>query len=110
MTGNDVLLPEGNERCSFAWCATRHGATVHPDDEAHRSTGAGFPARVRGTGEAGPGADADVEVGILRRSDDSENWLVIEVGGHGLALSRDGARELCRVLANDPQVRDALSL
>ncbi|MCC4248533.1 MULTISPECIES: hypothetical protein [Microbacterium] len=108
MSEDDVRPRHSNGRCAFAWCTTLHGETTHPDDEDHRSAGAGFSARLRGVDESGRGAAVDVEVGILRRRDDTENWLVIEVGGGGLALSAEGARELRRALADDPQIREAL--
>lgn len=97
-------------RCAFSWCTTLHGETTHPDDEAHRSAGTGFSTRVRCAQETGAGAEAEVEVGILRRPDDDENWLVVEVGGRGLMFSRDGVRELRRILAQDPQIRGAFAL
>lgn len=108
MSENDVQSRSVGARCTYAWCTTRHGRTIHPDDETHRSSGSGFPARVRGSEEAA-GTERQVEVGILRRPGDVENWLAIEVGSIELALSMDGARELRRVLADDPQIREALS-
>jgi len=96
-------------RCEYAWCTTEHGATVHPDDEVHRSGGVGFPARVRGGAERGPGIATDVEIGVLRRPSDTENWLVIEVAGGGLAMTAEGARALRRALVDDPQIQAALS-
>ncbi|MBQ9916697.1 hypothetical protein AB0870_03000 [Microbacterium proteolyticum] len=109
MSENDVHPRHSGARCTYAWCTTRHGLTVHPDDETHRSSGSGFTARVRGSDESGAGRESEVEVGILRRPGDVENWLAIELGSVGLALSIDGARELRRVLAEDPQIREALS-
>lgn len=97
-------------RCAFAWCSTAHGATAHPDDEAHRSVGAGFLARVRRPGSAERGDETDVEVGLLRRLADDDTWLVIETGeGAGVALSLEGARELRRLLSEDAQIRAALA-
>ena len=95
-------------RCEFTWCTTRHGDTVHPDDETHRSAGIAFTARVRGVAAIARGVEADVEVGILRRPGDTENWLVIEVAGGGISLSQSGAAELRRILRDDPDVREAL--
>lgn len=98
------------QRCDLAWCTTPHGDTVHPDDEVHRSEGVGFLARIRAVREAGPGVEAEVEVGLLRRKDDIEGWLVIEgADGTGLELSFEGARRLRRVLDGDPQIRAALA-
>ncbi|CAH0254766.1 hypothetical protein [Microbacterium sp. Bi128] len=110
MSEFDVRPPRRARRCGFAWCTTRHGETAHPDDEAHRSDGVAFSARVRAVDERGPGVDAEVEVGLLRRVTDQDTWLVIEAAsGTGLALTLEGARELRRVLDGDPQVRAALS-
>ena len=109
MRENDVR-PLPSARCAFAWCTTLHGETAHPDDEAHRSAGAGFAARVRPVDGAGIGGEADVEVGVLRRLDDDQNWLVVEVAGGGLAFSREGVRELRRILIENPQIRDAFCL
>lgn len=104
------VRPRPDQRCDLAWCTTPHGETVHPDDEAHRSEGVGFLARVRGVREIGPGVDVDVEVGLLRRKDDLESWLVIEgADGTGLELSLEGARRLRRVLEGDPYIRAALA-
>lgn len=109
MSENEVHPRHAGACCAYAWCTTRHGLTIHPDDEAHRSSGSGFAARVRGSDEAGAGRETQIEVGVLRRPGDVENWLAIEVGSAGLTLSIDGARELRRVLAEDPQIREALS-
>ena len=109
MTENAPHAPGGTQRCGFVWCTTRHGETSHPDDEAHRSAGVGFSARVRGVGEEGTGVEREIEIGILRRPDDEDAWLVIEVGQGGLALSRDGAHQLRRALVTDPLLRQALT-
>ncbi len=109
MSDSDVHPRSEVARCGFAWCTTLHGSTVHPDDETHRSAGIAFPARVRGVHEQGRGTEADVEVGVLRRTDDADDWLVIEVGGGGLALSLSGAAELRRILTEDPGIGGALS-
>lgn len=105
------VRPNHTERaCSFEWCETAHDDTAHPEDEAHRSVGVGFVARVRGVHDRGPGVWRDVEVGVLRRRNDTESWLVIEAeDGTGLAINVDGARELRRALADDPQIRRAFS-
>ncbi|MFS0792949.1 hypothetical protein [Microbacterium sp. 1P10AE] len=107
MRENDVRPVRTEARCGFPWCTTLHGETAHPDDEAHRSAGVGFTARVRSVDETGAGAEADVEVGILRRLDDDEDWLVVEVAGEGLAFGRDGVRQLRRILVENPQIREA---
>ncbi len=85
--------------CVHAWCVTEHGATVHPDDEVHRSAGLSFTARARAGGVQDAGRDTDVEIGALRRVDDAETWVVIETGiGVSLEVSRDGADQLWRRL------------
>ncbi|KZE42529.1 hypothetical protein AVW09_09185 [Microbacterium sp. T32] len=109
MSDSDVHPRPETARCGFAWCTTLHGSTVHPDDEAHRSAGIAFAARVRGVDEKGRGRDVDVEVGVLRRPDDADDWIVIEVAGGGLALSLSGAAELRRILTEDPGIGRALS-
>lgn len=109
MSDSDVHPRPETARCGFAWCTTLHGSTVHPDDEAHRSAGIAFAARVRGVDEKGRGRDADVEVGVLRRPDDADDWIVIEVAGGGFALSPGGAAELRRILVEDPGIGRALS-
>lgn len=109
MSEDEVSRP-GPVACAFAWCTTAHGATAHRDDEAHRSAGRGFLSRVRRPDDAGRGDETDVEVGLLRRLTDDDTWVVIETGaGPGIALSLAGARELRRLLAEDPQLRAALA-
>ena len=46
---------------------------------------------------------------MLRRPDDADDWIVIEVAGGGLALSLSGAAELRRILTEDPGIGRALS-
>jgi len=89
-------------RCPYEWCVTAHGATVHPDDEDHRSAGRGFRAWVRDGSGRGTGTLSDVEVGALRRTDDDRTWVVVETGaGIALALDADAARSLGRRLTDD---------
>lgn len=89
-------------RCALTWCVTAHGETVHPDDDDHRSAGVGMMVRARRGDARGPGEETELEIGALRRSDDSETWIVIEAGiGVSLALTRDGARSLSRRLRDE---------
>jgi len=67
-------------RCAFDWCVTEHGATVHPDDEDHRSAGRGAEVRVRDAGAAGEGEPDVLEAGLLRRAGDADTWVVLETG------------------------------
>ncbi|MDQ1123246.1 hypothetical protein QE412_001819 [Microbacterium trichothecenolyticum] len=98
----------GGTRCTFEWCTTAHGATVDPADEDHRSEGFGWVGRVRDGRSSGPGFETDIEVGVLRRFDDSAVWIVIETGaGISLALSPRAARTLGHRLLDDPDVRSA---
>ncbi len=91
--------------CVFAWCTTAHGETVHPDDEVHRSAGTGFPARVRDVHGSGAGLSTDVEVGVLRRDDDVQAWVVLEFGGGpAIAIDPEAARTLGRILRDDPDL------
>lgn len=100
----------GVARCGFAWCATEHGDTVHPADEDHRSVGWGSPGRVRDGRGVGPGAETDIEIGVLRRKDDAHTWVVIDAGaGLSIALSPEAAFTLGRRLVDDPDVRAARS-
>ncbi|MDQ1137897.1 hypothetical protein QE410_002696 [Microbacterium sp. SORGH_AS 1204] len=86
--------------CIHEWCVTEHGATVHPDDEDHRSVGVALTVRARRGEDRGGGEETTLEIGALRRSDDPETWIVIETGiGVSLALTRDGARDLQHRLA-----------
>ena len=96
-------------RCAFAWCTTEHGHTVHPDDETHRSAGTGFAARIRDGHVGGVGVPTDVEVGVIRRADDDESWVVLEFGG-GYAVELDvaAARALGRLLLDVPGTATAL--
>jgi hypothetical protein len=92
----------GPRRCALTWCVTAHGETVHPDDEDHRSAGVGVMVRARRGDARGPGEETELEIGAVRRVDDSETWIVIETGiGVSLALTRDGARSLSRLLRDD---------
>ncbi|WP_153001448.1 hypothetical protein [Microbacterium testaceum] len=96
------------ERCAFVWCTTEHGRTVHPDDETHRSAGAGFPARVREGVIAGGGMATDVEVGLVRGPDDRETWVALEFGaGRMVAIDAEAARVLGRLLCEDPDIAAA---
>ena len=55
--------------------------------------------RARSGTARGPGHDTELEIGLLRRVDDTETWIVIETGiGVSLAVDRDGARLLQRQL------------
>jgi len=95
--------------CSYSWCTTDHGRTVHPDDEIHRSAGTGFVARVRDGSGSGPGVVTDVEVGIVRRGDDQESWVSMEFAGRGaVAIDLRAARVLGRLLRDDPDLAMAL--
>lgn len=95
--------------CAYSWCATAHGRTLHPDDEAHRSAGVAFETRVRRADDRGPGRRTTIEVGVLRRPDDEGAWLVLDDGyGVSVALTTEGARELRRLLDDDADVRALL--
>ncbi|MCJ1706413.1 hypothetical protein [Microbacterium sp. VKM Ac-2923] len=97
-------------RCVFAWCVTEHGATVHPDDEDHRSVGVSVTVRARRGDAGGPGEETELELGALRRAGDSETWIVIETGiGVSLALTREGAHLLQRRLLGEIGTDGALS-
>ena len=81
--------------------AAEHGATVHPDDEDHRSARVALTVRARRAEARGPGEETELELGVLRRAGESETWIVIETGiGASLALTRDGARLLLRRLGD----------
>lgn len=103
MNPSPGATPHDAAPCSFAWCTTNHGRTVHPDDEIHRSAGTGFIARVRGGDVGGAGVLTDVEVGLVRRSDDDDAWVALEFGGgHAIAIDPGAARTLGRLLRDDP--------
>ncbi|MFJ4037409.1 hypothetical protein ACIPVB_04945 [Microbacterium sp. NPDC090007] len=81
-------------RCVYGWCVTPHGDTVHPADEDHRSDGVGLTIRVRDARACGDGDLRAVEIGVLRRRDDTATWIVVEAGGRAsfaLALEDAGA-------------------
>lgn len=89
-------------RCVHVWCVSEHGATVHPDDEDHRSAGVSVTVRARRGDARGPGEETELELGALRRADDLETWIVIETGiGVSLALTREGAQLLERRLRSE---------
>ncbi|SDB85315.1 hypothetical protein SAMN05216418_0674 [Microbacterium enclense] len=96
------------------WCVTEHGSTVHPDDEDHRSAGIALTVRARPGDARGVGEVTTLEIGALRRADDSDTWIVIETGiGVSLALTREGARALQRRLGEEigpdgPLARDGV--
>lgn len=95
----------GGRGCGFAWCVTEHGSTVHPDDEDHRSAGVGMTVRVRDDVTRGPGVSTKVEVGLLRRIDESETWLVVEAGaGSSLSIPLHSARALVASVRDDSRV------
>ena len=93
--------------CSFEWCATEHGRTVHADDEDHRSEGVAIAARTRAAASRGRGRLEEWEVGLLRRSTDDETWLVVEAPrGVSVALSREAARAVFRAVRSDRHLRE----
>lgn len=97
-------------RCTYAWCVTEHGATVHPDDEVHRSAGRSLTVRARRSDAEGTGQETELEIGALRRAGDAETWIVIETGiGASLALTREGARLLGRQLRAELRSGGALA-
>lgn len=92
--------------CEHSWCVTPHAATSHPADEDHRSPGTAVRARVRGVGARGVGDDADLEVGIVRRADEDQTWLVIDAGnGIGVEIALDELPRLVRDLRRDTTLR-----
>jgi hypothetical protein len=92
------------------WCTSEHGATLHPDDEDHRSSGVAVPLTVRTAGSAGVAAETDAEIGLLRRRSDSTNWLVIEDGANlHVELTLDSARRLVAAVSQDPVLRAAIA-
>jgi hypothetical protein len=92
--------------CPFPWCATPHGATLHPDDEDHRSVGLLVPVSVR---EAGRTIDTEVEVGLVRRRGDAETWLVVEDGAAvHLEISLASVARVRAAVRRDPVLHDAL--
>lgn len=107
MTGRTAFEGSGEgATCAFAWCTTDHGAVVHPEDGDHRSAGWGWTGLVRDGAGGGPGTETDVEVGLLRRRDDTRTWIVIDTGtGVSLALSPEAAHILGRRLVEDPDLR-----
>jgi hypothetical protein len=89
-------------RCIHPWCVTEHGATVHRDDEDHRSAGIALTVRARRAEARGPGKETELEIGALRRAGESETWIVIETGiGASLTLTRESARLLQRQLLHE---------
>ncbi len=97
-------------RCAFGWCVTEHGSTAHPDDEDHRSAGVGVSARVRDAVGSGPGIPAEVEVGLLRRTTDSETWVIVETGiGASVSLPVSAVRELAIGLQEEGELAALLA-
>lgn len=88
--------------CEYGWCATAHAATNHSADEDHRSPGVAIRARVRSVDSADAGDDVDLEVGILRRADEDQSWLVIDAGrGVGVEIALDDVPRVVRDLVRD---------
>lgn len=51
----------------------------------------------------------DAELGVLRRTDDDETWVVLEIGARpALAVTVETARRLRDALFSDPMLRRAL--
>ena len=81
-----------------------------PDDEDHRSRGTGLTARVRRGAARGSGVLTDVEVGLLRRGDDSETWVVVETSdGTSICLPVHAVRALIARVGEDRPVAAVLS-
>lgn len=94
----------------FAWCSTPHDSLHHPDDDDHRSTGIHLRLTVRGPGSSASRREAEVEVGLLRRTTDSDTWLVIEDGARvHLEITLDSARRLAAAIRDDPMLRAAVA-
>lgn len=94
---DDATTPQ---TCSYGWCTTAHGHTIHPDDEDHRSEGTPVGAVVR-TIDGGT-RETELEFGLLRRRDDAQTWFVLEDGvGVHLELTLDSARDLLRAVRAD---------
>lgn len=95
--------------CVFAWCVTEHGATVHPDDEDHRSAGIGVSARVRDSVVRGVGVATEVEIGLLRRAADVETWVIVETGvGVSVSVPVHAARALVAGVWSDAEISGLL--
>jgi hypothetical protein len=108
MNENETPLRDAGtpRRCALPWCTTAHGATQHPDDEAHRSDGLGLPVRLRTSEGAGA---VDVEVGIVRRLDDDEAWIALEgADGRFLEIPVCDARAVLRQVLRDEALAHAL--
>lgn len=95
-------FPSGPQTCTYDWCDTDHGRTVHALDEDHRSAGYAITVRVRNASGHDRGHFEEWEIGLLRRASDDETWLVIErPGDESIALSRDAAEALWRTIETD---------
>lgn len=97
--------------CSLAWCTTAHGATLHPQDEDHRSDGREVILTLHDRQSAGGVRRIAAEVGLLRRAASSQTWLVLEDGRSlDVEIAIESARDLLRALAADPPVARALGV
>lgn len=93
--------------CSFAWCVTRHGREIHPDDEArHLSTGYALPLRVREGDDSGTAETIASEVVLFRAVEEDESWLII--AGQELEyrfdISVPSVHDLLRVFREDSEL------
>lgn len=94
--------PSPPRLCAYAWCVTEHGRTVHPHDEDHRSAGIAVAVRVRPARDRGAGRSEQWELGLLRRTTDSETWFVVEAEeGTSVALSREALGMLLEAVRAD---------
>lgn len=106
-----------------AWCTTAHGATLHPDDEHHRSEGVALQLVTRshggsrgGSGDddrsrGGSGGDdeVDAEIGLVRDDAEGRTWVVIEgTDGFRVEVTLGSARRLVDAILSDPALADAL--
>lgn len=104
---SDFSSADTSSACEHAWCSTPHGATVHPDDEDHRSPGVLVHGVIRSRGIAHRTA---LEVGMLRRRHDGDEWLVIEDGERvHLEVTIETARRIVQAIAADATLRTQLA-
>lgn len=98
-------------RCGLAWCTTDHGATLHPDDEEHRSAGIAVPIVYRHGAARSAERSTTVEIGLVKRSSDLQVWLVFDDGaGVDVEVPVAFAQRVVTAVRSDPHLSAELGV
>lgn len=110
-SGTDAATAGPTPACGFSWCTTDHGATLHPDDEEHRSAGVAVPVVYRRGAMRSTERQTTVEIGLVQRASDLQVWLVLDDGADvDLQIPAELAHQVVAALRSDPHLGAELGL